>query len=1258
MKNPTIRKPTFPAALPIGLLALTLVSCSDDEVDRPSATPPALAGTPEMVGAPADGVLLPGQSLSFTLRAAEATLAPSVVGRLSAQAVGEGTPATSVTGSGNRWVVTYTAPVGGPFGAALTFDITLRNLRGEAVVVEAFTPNPAIGTEDGWGEPVWSDEFDGSALDAGNWEAQTGVGDGVGEPGAGWGNNELQTYAAAAASVSGGILTITASALTGGASAVRGAYQSARLRSKGLRDFRYGRIEVSAKLPGGPGTWPAIWMLPTEERYGTWPLSGEIDIVEAVNLGVNGNAAVTSALHFGLPIHGTTHPTHNYQSVRHVPGTAPQNDFHLYAAEWEAGEIRFYFDDTHYATMTAADSWYGAEDRSASTLASDQNRYALVGGGAPFDQEFHILLNLAIGGNLPGSPPAPGAFGDTTFEIDYVRVYRCSAEGTASCGSRDADVEPVSGPPDPTFKTLKVYDGEFTVSVNVDGTAYTNTLEAGQFLDLATVTNMLVATDPSDAGAEAGNVFWRAGFTGASGNVGNVFLGSGARSDAAVLDEGFDLSGDNGVLGHLAFRMRVNALHEMTSLTVKMDSLYPNLGFVMLTGAHVLDAEGIVADGEWRQYAVSLSELVANPGTADSGMGLNLADVRNLFVLEAAAPNAAGLSARLDIDDIYVHVACREGCNAGPRLVTPALPDQLVVFGDVLDARWNNGIGSFSTHGGGNTDCFGAGVSSCGNVSWAVVPAADTGRGDVLEVRYGSGTEFALVYLQSRTGQDLSQYANGEVRFDIMVSDRGSAGTDPTFLMKVDCLFPCGSGDHDLGKVGEAGWETVAVNMQGLLGTDNNQATPENSQGGTLNLLLVNTGLVIWPALDMQAGVVFQIDNVVWDVDGAMSAQPPPPAPVSPSAGVSLPVRSLAGGEASAVFNDDGLASGYTLDSSAGSGPNPTIVANHVDAERGAVIRIQNTDSQSMAWVGRATAVDLSAYDSGVLSFDLLVEAAPSDPAAEWRVKIETGPCTGSECVSSDDLVIGNTVALGGINVWNTVLVEVAAFMGTGLDLSMVRNIVIFTQSGQGVGVTYQLDNIAWRSSATVSVTLFGDSDALLDGYSLDHVVGAAGIEPGGSPATLTIETATVDSTERGAVIRVQANGATQFVSWVGNAAAEDFSDYDDGTLSFDILVNTEPTNSGASWRVKVETTTCGGGCGGGAEYMFGVKSGVSATPPVVALATGAWRSITVSVAGLLNDRVISLDDFRRVVFFNDWGAAADADFEIDNVVFSPASVD
>ena len=1248
MKNPTIRKPTFPAALPIalpiGLLALALVSCSDDEVDRPSATPPALAGTPETVDAPASGFLLPGQSLSFTLRAAEATLAPSVVGRLSTQAVGEGMPATSVTGSGNRWVVTYTAPVGGPFGAALSFDITLKNLRGEAVVVAAFTPNPAIGTDDGWGEPVWSDEFDGSALNADNWEAQTGVGDGAGEPGAGWGNNELQTYAAEAASVADGFLTITASALTGGASAARGAYQSARLRSKGLRDFTYGRIEVRAQLPGGQGTWPAIWMLPTEERYGTWPLSGEIDIVEAVNLGVNGNTAVTSALHFGLPIHGEG-PNHDYRSVSHDPADAPQNDFHLYAAEWEAGEIRFYFDETHYATMTAADSWYGAEDRSASTLTSDQNRYALVGGDAPFDQEFHILLNLAIGGNPVRSTPAPMDFPNTEFVIDYVRVYAC-ASGVSSCGSRDADVEPVPGPPDPTFKTLKVYDGEFTVSVDVDGTTHTNTLAAGQFNMQATVTNMLDATAPSDAGAEAGNVFWRAGFMGASGNVGNVFLGSGARSDAAVLDEGFDLSGDNGVLGRLAFRMRVNALDQMTSLTVKMDSEYPDLGFVELTGAHALDAEGIEADGEWRQYAVSLSELIANPGTADDGMGLNLADVRNLFVLEATAPNAAGLSAMLDIDDIYVHVACREGCNAGPRIATPALPDELVVFGDALDARWDNGIGAFSALG--NIDCVGGGVSSCGNVSWAVVPAADTGRGDVLQVSYGADTELALVYLQSEDGQDLSQYANGEVRFDIMVSNQGSAGTNPTFLMKVDCVHPCGSGDYALGVVGAGAWQTVAVNMQGLLATT-------NSEGNMLDLREVNTGLVIWPTPGMQAGVVFQIDNVVWDVDDAMTAQP---APVSPSAGVSLPVRSLAGGEASAVFNDDGLASGYSLGSSAGSGAGPMTVANHMDAERGAVIRIENTDSQSMAWVGRATAVDLSAYGSGVLSFDLLVEAAPSDPAAEWRVKIETGPCPGSECVSSDDLVIGNTVALGGINVWNTVLVEVTAFIGTGLDLSMVRNIVIFTQSGQGAGVAYQLDNIAWRSSATVSVTLFGDSDALLDGYSLDHVVGAAGIEPGGSPATLTTATATVGSAERGAVIRVQANGATQFVSWVGNAVAEDFSDYDDGTLSFDILVNTEPSSDAASWRVKVETATCGGACGGGAEYMFGVKSGATPTPTAVALTTNAWHSITVSVADLLDDDVVSLHDFRRVVFFNDWDHAADADFEIDNVVFSPASAD
>ena len=815
----------------------------------PAPGPARLMGMPELSGANA-GVetLLPGQSLSFTLRTVEAVLEPSVTARLAGRAAGAGAPALSVTGGAGVWTATYTVPVGGPYGE-LAFDIILRNLQGVAADAVSFTPKPTITTNAGWGEPVWSDEFDGDALDTDRWE--------------------VQAHAEVTVSVGAGVLSIAASDKLWIA-------QAANVLSKDLQDFRYGRIEARARLPSGAGTKSAIWMLSPEARLDIRPLSGEIGIARATSLGVDGNTAVWSVLYFGLPAHGEN-PDRDRTFATHDPGAtnAPQDDFHVYAAEWEAGEIRFYFDETHYATMTAADTWHGVAERSTDTLTSDQGRYALAGDGAPFDQAFRVILSLNADLGPLGAP-APSMAPNRTLEIDYVRVRKCSS-AASRCVQRDADVAPTPGPPDPSFKTLKVYDGEAVVPANVDGATYTNTLEAGQFSAQATVTidSMLSATGPRDSGEDAGNVFWSVGFMGAGGDTGRVFLGSGARSDEAVLDDGFNLSGANGIVGHLTFRMRVERLGEMTRLTVKMDGGSPNVnaGSVDLMAWHVVDTDTITADGAWHQYAVSLSELLAHP--EPGGTGLRLADVRNLFVLEASSDGPGPLLAMVEIDDIYVHVACRnaratpgEDCRAEPRVVPPG---DLPVFDDAVGARWDLGIGAHDGLRAG--DCMGGDSASCGNVSWAIVAATDPARGEVLEISHGDAVvddlpAFSRVYLRASAGQDLSGYDDGELRFDIMVASQGSGGSTPTFRIRVDCLPRCGSADHAVGAVGARGWQTVAVNLRrDLIGT-------ANARGMMLDLSAVDTGLIIWPTTGMQAGVVFRLDNIVWSVAAETATRP------------------------------------------------------------------------------------------------------------------------------------------------------------------------------------------------------------------------------------------------------------------------------------------------------------------------------------------------------------------------------------------------
>jgi len=239
---------------------------------------------------------------------------------------------------------------------------------------------------------VWADEFDGTAVDPSRWTFQLGDGTEVGLP-PGWGNNEMQYYRAENATVTDGFLTITAREEP---FAGRN-YTSARMRSLGKGDWTFGRMEMRARMPIGQGLWPAFWMLPSDSIYGTWAASGEIDIVEYVG---SQPYRIFGTLHYGGPW-----PWNVYSSTDYYLPTGTFHDaFHVFAIEWEYGEIRWYVDDILFA---ARSSWYS------------------TGGPfpAPFDADFHLLLNLAVGGNLPGPPDASTIF-PQEYVIDYVRVYQ------------------------------------------------------------------------------------------------------------------------------------------------------------------------------------------------------------------------------------------------------------------------------------------------------------------------------------------------------------------------------------------------------------------------------------------------------------------------------------------------------------------------------------------------------------------------------------------------------------------------------------------------------------------------------------------------------------------------------------------------------------------------------------------------------------------------------------------------------------------
>ena len=240
----------------------------------------------------------------------------------------------------------------------------------------------------GW-KLIWSEEFDYTGFpDSTKWSYDT---EGNVYQ---WGNNEAQYYTSGRkenAWVSDGVLRITAlkEPMEGRS------YTSARLITKGKGDWLYGRFEIRAKLPTGRGTWPAIWMLPTDWEYGDWPKSGEIDIME--NVGYDPDKIV-----------GSSH-TEKYnhaigtQKNAKIACTDCYKAFHVYALEWEEDEYRLYVDDQLYFTFKNEGTGYEVW---------------------PYDKRFHILLNLAIGGNWGGQKGIDDSLFPHVFEIDYVRVYK------------------------------------------------------------------------------------------------------------------------------------------------------------------------------------------------------------------------------------------------------------------------------------------------------------------------------------------------------------------------------------------------------------------------------------------------------------------------------------------------------------------------------------------------------------------------------------------------------------------------------------------------------------------------------------------------------------------------------------------------------------------------------------------------------------------------------------------------------------------
>jgi beta-glucanase (GH16 family) len=266
---------------------------------------------------------------------------------------------------------------------SLTYEFTASGTKSYPIIVSAYNGSKFVSSSTSVNvfvarKVIWSDEFNvDGAPDSSKWGYNTGTGDG-------WGNNELEYYTNRSENVKieNGTLKITAIK----ENYLGSQYTSTRMLTKGKFSFKYGRAEVRAKLPVGGGTWPAFWLLGDNIDTVGWPACGEIDILESV--GNNPNV-----IHSSLHSPGRSGNTPDTKTTTAANSTT---EFHIYAAEWSAENIKFYVDDNLFYTY-----------KNSSTT--------------PFNQKFFIILNLAMGGNFGGA--VDPNFTSATFEVDYVRVY-------------------------------------------------------------------------------------------------------------------------------------------------------------------------------------------------------------------------------------------------------------------------------------------------------------------------------------------------------------------------------------------------------------------------------------------------------------------------------------------------------------------------------------------------------------------------------------------------------------------------------------------------------------------------------------------------------------------------------------------------------------------------------------------------------------------------------------------------------------------
>ena len=841
---------------------------------------------------------------------------------------------------------------------------------------------------------VWSDEFEGNSIDEDSWTHEVNCDGG--------GNNEAQCYtdSTSNAFVSDGSLKIVALPAEDGAPKP---YTSARLNTRYKADFKYGRIEMRAKMPEGQGSWPAFWMMPTDEVYGGWPRSGEIDIVEAVNLkaaDADGNPEnhIYGTLHYGRewPNNDNSGKAYSLPS-----GANPADDFHTYAVEWQEGEIRWYMDDYLYATQRRSEVRYNANgDATGLSHRGWYAEYFEQGTGelttfwdnAPFDQEFYLILNLAVGGNWPEAVNETGINADAfangqTFEIDYVRVYECASDPVTGKGCEtvrpgydsleDALVEgaaPIPSPPSTGIpQNLTIFDG--TPNPNwpawdcCGGTtpALVEDSEFGQVYEFSI----------SEAPTVMGFISRSAFITDPDGEA--------TPFDASPIEE----------TGSVKFDLKVTSLpfNSSTNWLFKIESSEGSTAVELpLSSGYVgpADIAGATPEqGVWESYSFPLSML------AQAGLDTSAIDVIMVFPAWDTGNGAVYRLANVEIS--------QEGGVSYP---------ELVIFEDGQNPNW-----PMWDCCGGSTPTEEMDDEAHGLTAEFRIGAEPTVMGFITRPGAGGGnTPFDATALTD----------GGLLQFEMRVLNAPN-NPDSTWLFKIESNDASTAVEIPLtesveGQAPVTGeWQTYTFPISDL-------------QARGLDVSAIDV-IMVFPAWSTGEGAVYRMDNVKF---------------FHPDSGEEM------GASGITLFADTAAEQWRIWDCCGGSMPTEEVD----DADHGTVAEFRIGATPTVMGI---IADDGHAYDAsallldGVVRFEMKVSAMPNNADAPWLFKIESiGASTAVELGLADSLE-GATPVQG---EWQTYTFPLQTLFDAGLDISAINVIMMFPAWGQGEGAVYRVDNI------------------------------------------------------------------------------------------------------------------------------------------------------------------------------------------------------